>query len=280
MPGPQGREEQKEVNMAERLIVLLSDFGHKDPCVGQMKSVILQQRPEARIIDLCHELPRHDVAAAAFTLYRCFKDFPIYSVFMAVVDPGVGGKRRPILVITEDHFFLGPDNGIFSYIYQTETVRKVLHITSSHYFRQPVSNTFHGRDVFAPVAAWLAEGIEVEKFGDPIEDYVKLPVPAEKLEQGRIRGAICGADHFGNLITNVRFSTIKELAGQTKASTFSVSVAGKDVRLVGGGYEQKLPVFAILNSSNLIEIACPSAPATDFMGIRDFPCDVEIVPAK
>ena len=266
--------------MADRFIVLLSDFGHKDPWVGQMKCIIYQQNPDAKIIDLCHDLPSHDILSAGFALYRALKDFPIYSVFLAVVDPSVGGKRRPILVVTEDHFFVGPDNGIFSFIYQTENVRQVLNITSTHYFRQPVSNTFHGRDVFAPVAAWLAEGIEPFKFGDPIQDYIKLPIPAEAIKDDRIRGAICGMDRFGNLITNIRFATIKEFAAKVKSNNFAVALQGKEIRLVGGGYEQKLPVFAILNSSNLIEIACPSASASDYLKIKNFPQEVEIVVTK
>lgn len=266
--------------MAERLIALLSDFGWQDPWIGQMKSVIYQENPNAKIVDLCHELPSFDIFSAGFKLFRAFKDFPVYSVFVCVVDPGVGGKRRPILVVTEDHYFIGPDNGIFSFIYKTENVRQVLHINATHYFRQPVSNTFQGRDILAPVAARLSEGIEVYKLGDPIEDYTQIPIPDEKIEDGKLKGAICGRDKFGNLITNIRFSSIKELAATTKMSTFSVFVQNKEIKLVGGGYEQKLPIFAILNSSNLIEIACPSSSAADFLGIDKLPLAVEIAGIK
>lgn len=266
--------------MAERLIALMSDFGIQDPWIGQMKAVIYSQNPNAKIVDLCHDLPSFDIFGAAFKLYRAYRDFPVYSVFVCVVDPTVGSKRRPILVITEDHLFLGPDNGIFSFIYQNVVVREVLHVTASHYFKQPVSNTFHGRDVFAPVAAWITQGIEFFKFGDPIDDYIKLPIPEEKIENGILKGAICGSDKFGNLITNIKYSTIKEFASLTKATNFVIKLFDKEIKLVGGGYDQKLPLFAILNSSNLIEIAAPRSSAQSLFGIKEFPIEVQIYPLK
>jgi len=266
--------------MASKIIALLSDFGYKDPWVGSMKSAILTQNPEARIIDLCHDLPPHDILAAGFTLLRGYKDFPVYTVFVALVDPSVGGPRRPILVVTEDYYFIGPDNGIFSYIYAAENVRQVYHITSSHYFRQPVSQTFHGRDVFAPIAAWLASGIEPYKFGDPIEDYTKLPVPAEEIDGETIKGAAVGADHFGNVMTNIRLSTIQEFAARLKVNRFAVSIMGREVPLVGGGYAQKLPLFALLNSANMIEIAAASSPASEVLGTKTFPLEIRIIPLK
>lgn len=266
--------------MAERFIALLSDFGWQDPWIGQMKSIIYQENPNAKIIDLCHELPSFDIFSAAFKIFRSFKDFPVYSIFVAVVDPNVGGKRRPILVITEDHYFIGPDNGIFSFIYKTETVREVLQINATHYFRQPVSNTFQGRDIFAPIAARLSEGIEVYKLGDPITDYTKIEVPNEVIEEGKLKGAICGIDKFGNLITNIRFSSIKNLANVTKMSNFFVRLQNREIKLVGGGYDQKLPVFAILNSSNLIEIASPASSAAELLQIKTFPAPIEIFGVK
>jgi S-adenosyl-L-methionine hydrolase (adenosine-forming) len=266
--------------MASKFIALLSDFGYKDPFLGSVKASILTQTPDATIIDLCHDLPAHDILTAAFALFRSYKDFPTYSVFLAVVDPGVGGQRRPILVATEDYFFVGPDNGIFSFIYSTEDVRQVYHITSSHYFRQPVSQTFHARDVFAPVAAWLATGIEPHKFGDPIEDYVKLHVPVEKIGGESITGAAIGTDRFGNVLTNIRLSTIQDFAARSKVNRFAISILGREVPLVGGGYAQKLPLFALLNSANLIEIASSSSPASEILGIKTFPLEISILPLK
>lgn len=266
--------------MAERLIALMSDFGLTDPWVGQMKAAIYEQNPNAKIVDLCHDLYSFDVFQAGFKLYRAYKDFPVYSVFVCVVDPGVGGKRRPILVTTENHYFVGPDNGIFSFIYKNETVRDVLHITSSHYFKQPLSNTFHGRDIFAPVAAWLASGIDAIKFGDPIDDYLKLEIPEVKIEEGKMKGAVCGLDKFGNLITNITISNLKDYSAIAKAQNFSVLIKGKEVRLVGGGYDQKIPIFAVLNSSNLIEIASPTASAASMLNVDKVPLPVEIIATK
>lgn len=266
--------------MASKMIALLSDFGYSDPWVGSMKSVIFTQNPEAHLIDLCHDLPPHDIMTAGFTLLRGYKDFPVYTVFLAIVDPSVGGPRRPIIVVTEDYFFIGPDNGIFSFIYAAENVRQVYHITSSHYFRQPMSQTFHGRDVFAPVAAWLASGIEPYKFGDVIEDYTRLPIPGEEIEGETIKGAVIGKDHFGNILTNIRLATIQEFAARLKVNRFAVSILGREVPLVGGGYAQKLPLFAVLNSANLIEIASASSPASEVLGIESFPLEIRILPLK
>ncbi len=266
--------------MASKIIVLLSDFGYRDPWVGSMKSAIMTQNPEAPVIDMCHGLPPHDIMTAGFTLLRGYKDFPIYTVFVALVDPSVGGPRRPILVVTEDYFFVGPDNGIFSFIYAAENVRQVYHITSSHYFRQPVSQTFHGRDVFAPIAAWLASGIEPYKFGDPIEDYTKIPIPAEEIEGESIKGAAIGTDNFGNILTNIRLGTIQDLAARLKVNRFAVSIQGREIPLVGGGYAQKLPLFALLNSANLIEIASASSPAAGILEIASFPLEIKILPLR
>jgi S-adenosyl-L-methionine hydrolase (adenosine-forming) len=266
--------------MADKFIVLLSDFGYRDPWVGLMKCSILLQNPDAPIIDLCHDLPPHDIFTAGFTLFRSYKDFPVYTVFVALVDPGVGGPRRPIIAVTEDYFFVGPDNGIFSFIYANDDVRQVFNITSSHYFRQPVSQTFHGRDIFAPVAAWLSSGIEPIKFGDPIDDYFKLPVPVDEIDGETIKGAVVGTDHFGNIMTNVRLSTIQEFAARLKVNRFAVSVLGREIPLVGGGYAQKLPLFALLNSANLLEIASASSPASEILGIKSFPLEIRILPLK
>ena len=136
------------------LITLLSDFGNDDPWVGSLKSVLWGIQPACRIVDVTHSIPPHDVFAGAFALYRSYRDYPAWTVHLCVVDPGVGGARRPILVVTEDRYFIGPDNGLFSFIYQFDDVSRVVHITADHYFRRPLSDTFHGRDVFAPIAVW------------------------------------------------------------------------------------------------------------------------------
>src|SRR5512135_1704123 len=192
--------------MADKpLITLTTDFGYDDPFVGVMKGVILNINPEAKIVDLNHGIRPQDTMEAAFTIGMNFHYFPAETLHVVVVDPGVGSRRRPVLMLSDHHYFLGPDNGVFSYIYRMkhETL-EVLHITADHYFLQKKSSTFQGRDVFAPVAAWFSRGVAMEKFGDRITDYqtIDLPFP-EVTAEGIIRGKIIHIDRFGNAISNI-----------------------------------------------------------------------------
>ncbi len=254
--------------MAPPIVTLTTDFGHADPWVASVKGVLWTANPDLRICDLSHEVPKHDIISGAFTLYRCFKDFPEWTINMCVVDPGVGGSRRPILVITDGYYFIGPDNGIFSYIYETETVERVYHITADHYFRKPVSGTFHARDVFAPIVGWMSKGIETASFGDLIEDYEKVSVPMDRIVgDNLLKGEICAIDHFGNLITNIRIAMLRELSQKTGKSRFKVLISGRELQILTGGYQQKVDLFALVNSSGLVEISAASKSASVALGI-------------
>lgn len=254
--------------MPETMIALLTDFGNDDPWVGSVKSSLLAINPALRILDISHSVPPHDIFAGAFTLFRGYRDYPPWSIFLCVVDPGVGGSRRPIIVVAADRYFIGPDNGLFSFIYQHTEVSRVIAITADHYFRRPVSDTFHARDVFAPVAAWMSKGIECDKFGDVVEDYLKIPIPVDKVVGDTlIRGEVCAIDRFGDLITNIRVETLASFADQSGKKRFKVLVAGQELPLVTGGYTQDRPLFALINSSGLVEIAASSRPASEVLGI-------------
>jgi S-adenosylmethionine hydrolase len=247
---------------------MTTDFGTRDPWVASVKGILWQANPEIRICDVSHEIPKHDIISGAFTLYRCYKDFPQWTIHMAVVDPGVGGSRRPILVITDGYYFVGPDNGIFSYIYATGEVERVIHITADHYFRKPVSGTFHARDVFAPIVGWLSKGIETSSFGEVIEDYEKPAVPMDRIVgDNLLKGEVCAIDRFGNLITNIRLSMLKQLSQKTGKTRFKVLISGRELQILTGGYQQKVDVFALVNSSNLVEISAASQPAAEVLGI-------------
>lgn len=185
------------------VITLLTDFGLSDPFVGIMKGVILGINPEAHLIDLCHGVPSYDPVQAGFLLKTAYPYFPQGSIHLVVVDPGVGGPRRPIAAFIDGHFFIGPDNGVFSYLYNTGKISRVVEITASHYFLHPMSATFHGRDIFAPVAAYLSKGIELESLGEPISDYIRLEVPVPKVQDDTLYGEVLVVDKFGNLITNI-----------------------------------------------------------------------------
>lgn len=247
---------------------LLTDFGREDPWVGSIKAALWAIQPDFRIVDISHEVPPHDVFAAAFTLYRCYRDYPSWTINLCVVDPGVGGGRRPIMVVTEDRYFIGPDNGVFSFLYEFDVIYKVIHITADHYFRRPLSQTFHGRDVFAPVAAWLSRGIDSSRFGEVVEDYVRIPVPVDRPSgDNLVAGEVCAVDRFGNLITNVRTSTLAALGRATGKGRFRVLVGGQEIPVVEGGYGQGVPLFALLNASGLLEIAADRRSAAEALGI-------------
>jgi len=249
-------------------ITLLTDFGTDDPWVGSLKSILWQIQPAAKVVDMTHAVPPHDIFAGAFALYRSYRDYPSWTIHLCVVDPGVGGPRRPLLVVTDDRYFIGPDNGIFSFIYQFDVAHRVIHVTADHYFRRPVSETFHGRDVFAPIAAGLSKGVATDRFGDEVEDFVRLPVPVDRVVgDSLIKGEVCAVDRFGNCITNIRAATLEELAMRTRRQRFKVLVGGQEIPLVTGGYGQEAPLFALVGSSGLLEIAANARSAAQALGV-------------
>ncbi|MBD0325650.1 MAG: SAM-dependent chlorinase/fluorinase [Pyrinomonadaceae bacterium] len=194
------------------LITLLTDFGTSDYFVGAMKGAILYVNPEARIFDLTHEIPPHDIHTGAFTLLAAHKTFPPQTIHVAVVDPGVGSQRRPLLIHAGAQFFIGPDNGLFSFLFNNHNADvKVFQLTNEKYFRHPVSTTFHGRDIFAPVAGALSKGVRPEELGTEIDDYLRLDLkmPARK-DDDTIEASIIHIDRFGNCITNLTTDDISD----------------------------------------------------------------------
>ena len=197
-----GKTPARRVSVSSsRVITLLTDFGIKDYFVGAVKGVILGLNPGARVVDLTHEIPEHDIEAAALTILAVASSFPAGTIHLAVVDPGVGSSRKPLMIQSNDQFFVGPDNGLFSYVMKDDAV--VYEVTNADYFRQPLSQTFHGRDVFAPVAAALSNGIKPESMGKRIEEWVTLPsLKPKKLRDG-LEARVIHIDRFGNCITNL-----------------------------------------------------------------------------
>ena len=199
-----------------RVITLLTDFGNQDAYVGIMKGVIAGINPVANIVDICHSVPPQDIFSGAYLLYTSYKYFPRKTIHVAVVDPGVGSRRDIVCVETKDYFFLAPDNGLLSFIIQDEKPKSIFRITNSKYFLPSPSNTFHGRDVFAPVAAQLSLGVKPQKLGIKINQLEQLdiprPVPKKK---GQVEGQIIHIDRFGNLITNItKEYLVKGVGGQ------------------------------------------------------------------
>src|SRR4030043_1646032 len=214
------------------IITLTTDFGYKDPFIGIMKGVILNINPVVQIVDITHGISPQNVIEAALSIEMSFTAFPHKTIHVIVVDPGVGSSRRPILVVTDYHYFVGPDNGIFSQIFNLTERLTVIHITAEHYFMPQRSSTFHGRDIFAPVAAWLSRDINVSNFGDTITDYVTIPVPLPVTPaKNTIEGNVIYIDHFGNAITNIKTQKIDELFDNKPGRKLKVVVKGKEAPL-------------------------------------------------
>jgi S-adenosyl-L-methionine hydrolase (adenosine-forming) len=245
--------------MAERkpIITLLTDFGNTDYFVPAVKGAIYSINRDVDIVDITHDIAPHDVYSAAFNLMCCYKDFPKWTIHLAVVDPGVGSSRRPIFVMTDDYYFIGPDNGIFSYIYQREHINRVVHLKQQHYFHSPVSNTFHGRDVFAPIAAYVAKQVDWSKMGDEITDYVKFntPVPAVVSDHA-IRGHVIHVDRFGNIITNL---TANELPYEKVIAGLRVRIGKHEATRLLNNFSEagKDELFAYFGSAGFLELAVP-----------------------
>lgn len=239
------------------VITLTSDFGRKDPFVGIMKGVILNINPLVNIVDITHEISPQNILEAAITIEMSFETFPYKTIHVVVVDPGVGSVRRPIIVITDHYSFIGPDNGVFSQIcrLQNETL-SVVHITSEHYFMPGRSSTFHGRDIFAPVAAWLSRGIDSSKFGDPISDYVSLNVPVPVIhEENIVEGEVIYIDRFGNAATNIKAQTIEDTLQDKTGRSLRILVKGKEIpfkNYYAEAGEQGL--YSLINSFGYIEL--------------------------
>ncbi len=239
------------------IITLTSDFGSKDSFAASVKGVILKINPQALIVDISNDINPQDIWEAAYTLKCAYNHFPKGTVHLAVVDPGVGSGRRPVIAVTESYYFVGPDNGLFTLIYQEAERLRVHHITSSHYFLPNLGPTFHGRDIFAPAAGWLSKGIPSGNFGDEITDFVKLNVPAPKLTQNTIDGHVIHIDRFGNIITNIMYKDFQPLlAERTDLAGVNVTVAGKEVRGLKKYYAEAAPGVpgAIFNGSGALEI--------------------------
>ncbi len=194
-----------------RIITLTTDFGSADWFVGTIKGVILGLQPRAQIVDITHEIPAGNIRAGAYALAASYKFFPKRTVHVAVVDPGVGSRRRAIAVQTANYFFVGPDNGLLSLALAREKIKAVHQITNEQLFLCPVSNTFHGRDVFASVAANLSKGLPLAKVGAPLNEFAKLSWPEPQRTDNSIKGEIVYIDRFGNAITNIGNTTLTSL---------------------------------------------------------------------
>jgi S-adenosyl-L-methionine hydrolase (adenosine-forming) len=253
--------------LARPIITLTTDYGTNDHLVGVMKGVILSINPDVTIVDITHGVIAHDVLDGALTIGQAYKYFPPKTIHVAVVDPGVGTERRPILVASDQHYFVAPDNGVLSSVYDQTEALYVWNIISEHYFRRPVSKTFHGRDIFAPVAAWLSKSWQTSAFGEQITDFTRFAIPKPKASGNTVKGIVLRVDQFGNLITNLRIEDAPALASANGSCTIK---AGNAV------VKRIVPTFAegtsgepvgVIGSSGYVEICINKASAARALGI-------------
>ncbi|MBI2413578.1 MAG: SAM-dependent chlorinase/fluorinase [Deltaproteobacteria bacterium] len=240
------------------LMTLTTDFGLKDPYQGAMKGAILSVNREARIIDITHLISPGNILEGALVMLESCGFFPKGTIHVGVVDPGVGGKRRPILVETERFLFVGPDNGLFSLVLRNEKVKRVVHLTEERYFRKEVSNTFHGRDIFGPVAAHLSKGVSPSGFGPEITDILGISLPEPEREKGVIAGEVIYVDSFGNIITNINGSDALSFGPDA-----SLELNGKEIKGLKRTYSEagNGSPLSLISSSDFLEIAVNAGDA-------------------
>jgi S-adenosyl-L-methionine hydrolase (adenosine-forming) len=252
----------------QRMITLTTDFGLTEHYVGAMKGVIYSINPSVQLVDITNAVQSFDILDGAMAIAQAYSYFPKDTVHVVVVDPGVGGTRRPIIATVGQYFFVAPDNGVLSLVYEREERVMVRHITSDHYFHQPVSNTFHGRDIFAPVAAYLSKGVDTSKFGDEIADYMRFAAPKPKpVAANTWKGIVLKTDKFGNLITNITPKDIPQIFDGS-SNAFRLAVGKAEVTKLCSNYAQGAQgeLFAILGSAGFLEISANKAAASRLAG--------------
>ncbi len=243
------------------MIAIISDFGLKDPYVGIMKGVIKKINKNADIIDITHLIPPQNIKFAYFILKYSYKHFPENTVFLTVVDPGVGSNRQAIAIEYNNYYFVGPDNGIFSFIPPNKAT--IINLTNKQfYYAQNTSNTFHGRDIFAPIAAYVDKGVNLSKLGDKIYKMVLLNDINYYIKNNTIYVPLIYIDHFGNLIFNI---SKKDVANLKK--DFIIKFQNKIISEISLNYSTDKDIIALFNSYNLLEIAKPQGSAKDFFNI-------------
>jgi hypothetical protein len=264
------------------IITLTTDFGTQDAYVAAMKGVILSLNPQVTIMDICHSIEPQNVAQATFVLSTACSYFPRGTIHVAVVDPGVGSQRRAILLKTPEALFIAPDNGVLSYVMALPAGKPVtseegflmpqekrlppgfeaISLTNSRFWHHPVSSTFHGRDVFAPVAAHLSLGVPLEEFGERIGSILAIPVPHPQFRaNGELMGHILHIDHFGNLITDVKR---EDLFGDN----LSLEVAGRHIQKLSSSYAEGDELLALIGSSEQLEIAAQNGSAAKLLSAK------------
>lgn len=242
---------------SQRIVTFTTDFGLTEHYVGAMKGVICGINPSVQLVDVTNLVQSFDILDGAIAISQAYSYFPPDTIHMVIVDPGVGSARRPILAKVGLHIFVAPDNGVLSLVYEREEAISVRHITAEHYFRQPVSSTFHGRDIFAPVAGYVSKGVELARFGDEVTDYVRFVAPRLKpAGPNSWKGVILKIDRFGNVITNITPRDLPQLFQNSDAG-FKIAIGKAEVTRLSPSYADGAQgeIFALVGSTGFLEIS-------------------------
>lgn len=253
--------------MSNPIITLTTDYGINDHLVAVLKGVILKINPDVTIVDITHAVTPFDLLDGALAIASAYAFFPPRTIHVVIVDPGVGTERRPILVSGQNQYFIAPDNGVLSGVFEKEQNIVVRHLTSEHYFLQPVSKTFHGRDIFAPVAGWLSKHWQPASMGEEITDFKRFALPKPKEADGGLKGVVLKVDSFGNLMTNFRAEDLPEDAhekGTVKLQVGTHAVTRLVPTFASGNAGEAV---AFIGSSGYVEIAVNKGNASKTLGI-------------
>ena len=252
--------------MARPVVAFLSDFGTRDHYAGTLKAVVLSVCPDANLVDIGHEIPAHDVVAGALELAACYRYFPAGTIFLVVVDPGVGSSRRGIAADCGDYRFVAPDNGVLSAVFRETPPRKVIELTERKYARATISRTFEGRDRFAPAAGWLAKGIALVSMGKSISNYHVIDLPRPVVMPDGLTGEIVRIDRFGNLITNIDRRTLEQFAG---GRPIGITIGDREIARIVATYAEAPTgeLCALFGSTDHLEIAVNAGDAAQVLGL-------------
>ena len=245
------------------IITLSTDFGIKDGFVGVMKGIIYGINPQARIVDITHHIPPQNIDAGSFILQNSYKHFPKGTIHVVVVDPGVGSRRRILAVAANNHFFLAPDNQILKYIFYKNETLNVAEVLNKRYFSKKISRTFHGRDIFAPVAAHLSKGVPIENLGEIITDFDRGRIQWPVLSENKITGTIIHIDTFGNLISNIEENDLLNRAIRIRVGKINLNNLSNSYAEVNIGEP-----LAIFGSSGFLEIAVRNGHAQNHLSLN------------
>ena len=251
-------------DMGKPIITLTTDFGTKDGYVGAVKGVIKRINLDAEVVDITHEIEPFDILGAAFVLNKFYRYYPRGTIHLTVVDPGVGSQRQPLLIKSENFCFVGPDNGIFNFVFENERISDIVVLSNKEYFLAELSGTFHARDIFAPVAGYLSLGVEVTEFGRTAKECHKLIIPEPRSSNKGLAGEIIHIDGFGNLVTNIAEESLQD------RKIAAITVGRRRIKRIARAYSdiKEGEVGALIGSSGLLEIAVNQGSAQKVLRSR------------